>query len=128
MIPQKLVFKKIRHKKSKIYTSRLVRICKALNCDILDEIKLQNDDSPDKPDGIEYSTNHRKSCKRFVGCQNFMYMIFYQQGGVEMDTYKFGAFIAKCRKERNMTQADLALKIQVTDKAVSRWERGASFR
>ena len=40
---------------------------------------------------------------------------------------KFGAFVAKCRKERNMTQADLALKIQVTDKAVSRWERGIGF-
>ena len=44
-----------------------------------------------------------------------------------MDAHKFGAFVAKCRKERNMTQADLALKIQVTDKAVSRWERGIGF-
>ena len=41
-----------------------------------------------------------------------------------MDAHKFGAFVAKCRKERNMTQAELASKIQVTDKAVSRWERG----
>ena len=37
-----------------------------------------------------------------------------------MDAHKFGAFVAKCRKERNMTQAELASKIQVTDKAVSR--------
>lgn len=44
-----------------------------------------------------------------------------------MDACKFGAFVAKCRKERNMTQADLASKIQVTDKAVSRWERGVGF-
>ena len=44
-----------------------------------------------------------------------------------MDAHKFGAFVAKCRKERNMTQADLASKIQVTDKAVSRWERGIGF-
>ena len=28
-----------------------------------------------------------------------------------MDTYKFGAFVAECRKERNMTQADLAAKM-----------------
>ena len=44
-----------------------------------------------------------------------------------MDAHKFGAFVARRRKERNMTQADLALKIQVTDKAVSRWERGIGF-
>lgn len=44
-----------------------------------------------------------------------------------MDVQKFGAFVAECRKERNMTQADLARKIQVTDKAISRWERGVGF-
>lgn len=44
-----------------------------------------------------------------------------------MDAQKFGAFVAACRKERNMTQADLAIKIQVTDKAISRWERGVGF-
>ena len=44
-----------------------------------------------------------------------------------MDAHKFGAFVARRRKERNMTQADLASKIQVTDKAVSRWERGLGF-
>ena len=44
-----------------------------------------------------------------------------------MDAHQFGAFVAKCRKEKQMTQADLAAKIQVTDKAVSRWERGIGF-
>lgn len=44
-----------------------------------------------------------------------------------MDATKFGAFVAEVRKEHNMTQADLANKIQVTDKAVSRWERGLGF-
>ena len=43
-----------------------------------------------------------------------------------MDAKKFGAFVADIRKENNMTQADLAEKIHVTDKAVSRWERGVS--
>lgn len=43
-----------------------------------------------------------------------------------MDAKKFGAFIAECRREKNMTQADLAVKLNVTDKAVSRWERGVS--
>ena len=40
-----------------------------------------------------------------------------------MDAQKFGAFIAQCRKEKSMTQSELAAKIMVTDKAVSRWER-----
>lgn len=44
-----------------------------------------------------------------------------------MDAKIFGAFIAECRKEKNMTQADLAAKLNVTDKAVSRWERGVGF-
>jgi len=44
-----------------------------------------------------------------------------------MDAEKFGAFIAEARKEKNMTQAELAEKLQVTDKAVSRWERGVGF-
>ena len=44
-----------------------------------------------------------------------------------MDAKVFGVFIAECRKEKNMTQADLAMKLNVTDKAVSRWERGIGF-
>ncbi len=44
-----------------------------------------------------------------------------------MDAQKFGAFVAERRKEKNMTQADLAAKLQVIDKAVSRWERGLGF-
>ena len=44
-----------------------------------------------------------------------------------MDAEKFGAFIAVCRKEKNMTQAELAQKLKVTDKAVSRWETGKGF-
>lgn len=44
-----------------------------------------------------------------------------------MDSKVFGQFIARIRKERNMTQADLAEIIGVTDKAISRWERGIGF-
>ena len=49
------------------------------------------------------------------------------EGGESVDAKKFGEFIAQCRKEKDMTQADLAIKINVTDKAVSRWERGRGF-
>lgn len=41
-----------------------------------------------------------------------------------MDARKLGSFIAENRKAKNMTQVDLAIKLQVTDKAISRWERG----
>lgn len=41
-----------------------------------------------------------------------------------MDAKKLGQFIAEIRKEQNMTQAELATKLHVTDKAVSKWERG----
>ena len=44
-----------------------------------------------------------------------------------MDSKKFGEFIATIRKEKGWTQAELAEKISVTDKAVSRWERGLGF-
>lgn len=44
-----------------------------------------------------------------------------------MDAKKFGTFLAATRKEKKMTQAQLAEKIEVTDKAVSRWERGLGF-
>ena len=41
-----------------------------------------------------------------------------------MDAKKLGQFIAEIRKEKEMTQAELASKLYVTDKAISKWERG----
>ena len=41
-----------------------------------------------------------------------------------MDQIKIGAFIAERRKIKNLTQAQLAEKLNVTDRAVSKWERG----
>lgn len=43
-----------------------------------------------------------------------------------MDNQKFGRFIASLRHEKNWTQKDLADKLNVTDKAISKWERGVS--
>lgn len=44
----------------------------------------------------------------------------------EIDKRKFGAFIAELRKERGMTQKELAEKLFISDKAVSKWETGVS--
>ncbi len=44
--------------------------------------------------------------------------------GERMDQIRIGKFIAERRKEKGMTQAELADKIGVTDRAVSKWENG----
>ena len=44
-----------------------------------------------------------------------------------MDLIKIGKFIANCRKEKNITQEQLAEKLFITDRAVSKWERGLSL-
>ena len=41
-----------------------------------------------------------------------------------MDQVKIGKFIAECRKNKKFTQADLAEKLNITDRAVSKWETG----
>ncbi|MBR6641834.1 MAG: helix-turn-helix transcriptional regulator, partial [Clostridia bacterium] len=38
-----------------------------------------------------------------------------------MDQEKIGRFIAELRKEKNMTQIDLANKLGITDRAISKW-------
>lgn len=44
-----------------------------------------------------------------------------------MNAKDMGMFICKLRKENNMTQMELAQQLHVTDKAVSRWERGIGY-
>ena len=44
-----------------------------------------------------------------------------------MNQLKIGRFIAECRKNKNLTQAQLSEKLGITDKAVSKWERGVSM-
>lgn len=44
-----------------------------------------------------------------------------------MDQEKIGKFIAACRKEQGITQAVLAEKLGITDRAVSKWETGKSM-
>ena len=44
-----------------------------------------------------------------------------------MDQEKIGKFIAKCRKQRKMTQAELGEKLGVTEKSISNWENGRNM-
>ena len=41
-----------------------------------------------------------------------------------MNQTEIGTFIAQCRKEKKLTQAQLAQKLNITDRAVSKWETG----
>ena len=44
-----------------------------------------------------------------------------------MNQIKIGRFIAECRKKASLTQAQLAEKLGITDKAISKWERGVAM-
>ncbi len=44
-----------------------------------------------------------------------------------MDQVKIGKFISECRKKQNITQAQLAEKLSITDRAISKWETGKSM-
>lgn len=44
-----------------------------------------------------------------------------------MDQVKIGKFIAECRKKNNLTQLQLAEKLNITDRAISKWENGKSM-
>ena len=44
-----------------------------------------------------------------------------------MNQAKIGKFIAECRKSKNLTQSLLAERLGITDKAVSKWERGLAM-
>ena len=44
-----------------------------------------------------------------------------------MDQIKIGKFIAECRKKNNLTQMQLAEKLNITDRAISKWENGKTM-
>ena len=44
-----------------------------------------------------------------------------------MNNIQFGAFVAQSRREKGLTQKELADLLHVTDKAVSKWETGKGF-
>ncbi len=44
-----------------------------------------------------------------------------------MNQIKIGKFITECRKKNNLTQAQLAEKLNITDRAISKWENGKAM-
>ena len=45
----------------------------------------------------------------------------------EIDRAKFGAFVSELRKEKGITQKELAEKLCISDKAISKWETGKAI-
>ena len=45
----------------------------------------------------------------------------------QIDKVSWGAFVARLRREKGWTQKELAERLYVSDKAVSKWETGASL-
>ena len=68
---------------------------------------------------LAYSTN--SSCYKIENT-----CIVMVKGERSMDQIKTGKFIARCRKEKKLTQAQLAERLSITDRAVSKWETGVS--
>lgn len=58
-----------------------------------------------------------------------MYQTDKEKNGVtyQTDNEKFGEFIAQLRREKQWTQKELASRLFISDKAVSKWERGLSM-
>ena len=53
--------------------------------------------------------------------------LYYKKEDYNMPNKTMGEIISSLRKEKGMTQNDLAEKMNVTDKAVSKWERNLSY-
>ena len=49
------------------------------------------------------------------------------KGGLDMDQIKIGSFLKKLRKEKGMTQGQLAEQLNISNRSVSRWETGSTL-
>ena len=102
---------------------------------IIEAIKLfstlfERTPAPDLPQlftFLRHSTASRlpKTARRGKLGANSKEVLGMEQG---IDNARFGAFVARLRKEKGLTQRQLAELVGVSDKAVSKWERGVSLR
>ena len=74
-------------------------------------------------------SNHLKTgISRFVSCfLRDLGLIVAGKGGKHMDQKKIGQFLQILRKEKKLTQEQLAEKFNVSNRTVSRWETGGSL-
>ena len=57
-----------------------------------------------------------------------MVLVTIQVKGVRhLDQIKIGKFIKECRNKNNLTQMQLAEKLGITDRAISKWENGRAM-
>lgn len=80
---------------------------------------------------LEYNITvlYSKNIKKIGGEMNLngLNLINFKKAVMYMNIVKFGAYISRLRKERDMPQSKLADILNVTRQAVSKWERGEGF-
>lgn len=57
----------------------------------------------------------------------FYILKFNVKGENKMDQKRIGEFISQCRKDKDLTQAELAERLRVTEKSISNWETGRNM-
>lgn len=71
---------------------------------------------------VEFDNSTYGSCTKIDrNCR-----VNHERRHIFMNQIDTGKFIAGCRKEKGLTQAQLAEKLNITDRAVSKWETGVS--
>ena len=68
----------------------------------------------------------KSSILRSVGWQMRQKLLYSKQEVRKMNAKKVGSFIKEQRQELGLSQKELAEKLYITDKAVSKWETGVS--
>ena len=61
---------------------------------------------------------------RVSGVSQTPNILYYERSGI-MNQVEIGKFIAECRKNKNMTQNQLAEMLNITNKSISKWENGS---
>ena len=70
--------------------------------------------------------NRRFYCRSVAKCTIWRYNFPEVKRMQTIDKQQFGAFVARLRKEQGWTQKQLAERLCISDKAVSKWETGVS--